>query len=288
MRPSRQQLGTMPATPLQQSRAAEELFTGHLSTIQRVIADIIKRHRLSSVDAEEFRSTVYVRLIEHDYRILREFKHRSSMRTFLNVVIERIYLDFRNGQWGKWRPSAKARRQGQVALLLERLLDRDGFSLAEAAEILRAQHGVTVPLAELSVLAAGMKARPQRQAAGEEMLVDVKDARPLPDELAYRSEAARRALVARRALAAALRALDSEDRRLLTMRFHAGLTVAQIARRTGMDQKQLYRRFAQLLTGLRRALETDAAVAEAARAAAAEGLMELATALEQRPESKVA
>src|SRR5438045_4333623 len=38
--------------------------------------------------------------------------------------------------WGKWRPSAEAKRLGEKAITLERLLTRDGFSYGEALETL--------------------------------------------------------------------------------------------------------------------------------------------------------
>lgn len=284
---SRRQLRTAPSTPLQHSRSAEQLFTTHLPVIQRVITAVVRRHRLSSSDAEEFRSTVFLRLIECDYRILRAFQHRSSMRTFLNVVIERLYLDFRNHLWGKWRPSARARRHGPVALMLERLTERDGFTFAEAVEILRMQHGVTLPLAALSGLAADLRVRP-RHGGDENMAMDMPDNRPLPDELMARSESAHRAIAARRALARAIKELEPGDRRLIELRFVEGLTVADIARELALDQKKLYRRLAQLLAALRRSLEQDDAVAELARGLANERMIDLEAPLRAQFDAKVA
>ena len=40
--------------------------------------------------------------------------------------------DWRNARWGKWRPSAEARRQGALATHLERLMRRDGLTFEEA------------------------------------------------------------------------------------------------------------------------------------------------------------
>jgi RNA polymerase sigma factor (sigma-70 family) len=288
MRTSRHRIGSAPSTPLQHSRAAQEMFTSHLAVIQRVIASVVRRHQLSAADAEEFRSVVYLRLIEHDYRALRQFQHRSSIRTFLNVVIERLYLDFRNHEWGKWRPSAKARRLGREALLLERLIARDGFTLSEAVEILRCQHGVTLPPAELSALGAGVRARPLRQPADLEGLLELRDAGPLADELVARAQSARRAVATCRALARAVAALPPVDRQLIDLRFREGRTVAEIARTLRMDQKQLYRRLAQLLTGLRQALEADAAVADLARTLAKESWPDLDAAFSEPLVSKVA
>ena len=40
--------------------------------------------------------------------VLRKFEVRSSLRTYLTVVVNRMYIDGRVKQWGKWRPSAIA------------------------------------------------------------------------------------------------------------------------------------------------------------------------------------
>ena len=67
-----------------------------------------------------------LKLIDDDYQILRGFRERSSLRTYLSTVVERLFLDYRIRQWGKWRPSAQARRAGALAVRLEALLHRDG------------------------------------------------------------------------------------------------------------------------------------------------------------------
>ena len=50
------------------------------------------------------------------------------------AVIQRLFLDARIAKWGKWRPSVSARRLGGVAVLLERLLTRDGLSLTRRSK----------------------------------------------------------------------------------------------------------------------------------------------------------
>src|SRR4029453_14108130 len=45
-----------------------------------------------------------LRLVEDDYDVLRRFQARSSLPTYVTVVIQRLFLDYRNRLWGKWRP----------------------------------------------------------------------------------------------------------------------------------------------------------------------------------------
>ena len=88
----------------------ESRFLAQLDTVDRVVAFVCRRHRLSPDESDDFRSVARVKLLEHDYAILRAFEGRSSIQTYLTVVIQRLFLDYRISAWGKWRPSAEARR----------------------------------------------------------------------------------------------------------------------------------------------------------------------------------
>src|SRR5918993_5663749 len=73
----------------------EAFFLSNLTLIDQLVASVARRHRLTSADAEDFRSTVYVRLIQDDYATLRKYEGRSSLRTYLTSVIGRLLLDQR-------------------------------------------------------------------------------------------------------------------------------------------------------------------------------------------------
>lgn len=62
-------------------------------------------------------------------------------------------------------------------------------------------------------------------------------------------------------LADTMRTFTLRDRLLLQLRFADDLPVATVARLMRMDQKRLYRRYAQLLTRLRKDLETHGVAA---------------------------
>ena len=65
---------------------------------------------------------------ERGYDIIDRFEGRSSLRTYLTVVISRMLLDWRNSKYGKWRPSKAALSLGEHAVDLERLMSRDGYT----------------------------------------------------------------------------------------------------------------------------------------------------------------
>jgi RNA polymerase sigma factor (sigma-70 family) len=233
----------------------ETMFVSNLAVVESVIKYACQRHRLSGSEAEEFDSEVKVRLVDRDYEVFRKFQHRSSLRTYLTIVIQRIYLDYRNHLWGKWRPSAEAQRLGPLAVRLETLMVRDGFGFDQACEHLRTNEHMVALDSDLNAIVARLPVRAKRAMMGEDELEDVADpADPVGDHLLSneRRAGARRILVA---LRGAVRTLSDQDRLILRLRFQDGIAVADIARALHIDQKPLYRRFDGLLRQLRAALE---------------------------------
>jgi len=230
------------------------LFESGLERIEGVTSWIARRFCMSAEDAEEFRSWVHVKLIEDEYRVLRSFTGRSGLATYLTAVIQNLARDFRMSRWGRWRPSAAAERLGLVAVQLEALTERDGFSFDEASEMLRANHGVRLSPVQLAALAARLPQRVRPRFEGDDEL-----AAAVSDERADRgvAEAERRRLLegARQALAEALAGLDVEDRLILKMHYQSGLTLAAIAAALGLDQRRLYTRRDRCRRRLRQSLE---------------------------------
>ncbi len=142
--------------------SAQKKLEAHIDLVEQVIQWTCRR-RFSQEEAEEFRSRVFLKLVQDDYAVFRKFRGQSSLRTYLTTVIQRLALDFRNHLWGKWRPSAAARRLGNVALQLEVLVSRDNRMLDEAIEILRTNHQVGLSRAELERISAQLPVRSRRE-----------------------------------------------------------------------------------------------------------------------------
>lgn len=230
------------------------LFLARLPLIERLIGAAIRRHRLASPDAEDFASTTRLRLLENDCGILRQFQERGSLATFLTVVIERCYLDYRTACWGRWRPSARARRLGPLALALERLVARDGLSFHESCETLRLNHGVRASVDDLNALAARLPVRPKRRMVDESHLADLVGGRLNQAAATIVDDAIQRVV---RSLEQALARLPPADRCILEMKFVGQLTVAEIARRRGVKQAVLYRRVTGILGQLKLDLQAQ-------------------------------
>lgn len=233
----------------------ETFFLDNLALIDRATAFVCRKYGLAGADAEDFASAARVKLIEDDYAVLRKFEQKCALRTYLTIVIQRHYLDQKIHEWGKWRPSTRARQGGDAAIFLERLVSRDGLGMAEASTIVR-QKFTELDSRALEALAASIVVRQPRRAAKseltEEMREPVSDASAEDDLLSGEREAA-----ARRAGAILSRELDrlpAEDRLIVKMRFIDSMKVSTMARLLHADQKQLYRRIDRLVAGLREAL----------------------------------
>jgi RNA polymerase sigma factor for flagellar operon FliA len=235
---------------------AEQTYLEHLQTIERIAAFVARRNHLNPDEAGEFKQEVCVRLLEDEYGIIRKYESRSSFSTYLTTVIMRLYQQWRTEQWGKWRPSAEARRLGDKAITLERLLTRDGYSFTEAVNVLTTPSSSSYTLAELEAIYIRLPPRNPRPTLVSD------DA--APDMVAVDADAEDRVEVhdrerANRKVGAAvdrlLESMDPEDRLILQLRFWKALKVPEIARRLHMEQKKIYKRLDRIFLMMRHALE---------------------------------
>src|SRR5205814_3987910 len=108
------------------------LFESNLDVIDRVIAGVCRRARINGADAEDFASSVKLALIENDYAILRPFEGRSSLATFLAIIVQRFLFDQRTKTTGRWHASREAERLGETGIVLERIVRRERRTIEEA------------------------------------------------------------------------------------------------------------------------------------------------------------
>jgi RNA polymerase sigma factor (sigma-70 family) len=230
------------------------LLEQHLPLICRRLDRLSRRSGFPPQEGEELRAWALLKLVENDYGILARWEGRSSFSTFLAVVLVNLLRDYRAHVWGKWRPSAAARRRGPEAVLLERLHVRDGLALAEAIERVQAATGGLLSRAEAERMAASLRRRPKRRRVGEEELLQV----PVDGQVESRIEDAERARTEERLyelLAPLLRSLPTQHRLLLKLYYWDGLSMAAISPLLGHSQRKLYSVRDKCLKRLRCALE---------------------------------
>jgi RNA polymerase sigma factor (sigma-70 family) len=233
-----------------------------MTLLATVIRDVARMHRLAAADVQDFGQTVQLRFLERGYDVFARFDGRSTLRTYLSVVVTRLLLDWRNATYGKWRPSAAAVRLGRDAVRLDRLINRDGYSRDAAAEIVQRLTG-SAP-AHIRAIADHLPVKCRRRFVEPEAArFATAESFHDPIEAQETRVAARRA---RRALANAYRQLDPEERRLIALRYQRALSVQEIGRVLQMDPKPLYRRFERVVHSLRIALrETGVTEVSASR-----------------------
>ena len=235
---------------------SRSLFESNLPLIERLLRSVCRRNAFPPDESEEFASWAKLRLIDDDYAVFRKFQGRSSLPTYLTTVIVNLFRDYRIHRWGKWRPSAEAKRLGTEAVQLETLVARDGRTVSEAIAVLRTSFGVTRPVAELEALAARLPERIRRRIESDAALSELASSDATDDRLL---DGERRAVAARAesAVSRALADVDAEERLALKLRFADGLPIVEIAALLGVPAKPLYGRIERTLTSVRRALERD-------------------------------
>lgn len=225
----------------------------NVEQVRLVVARVARRHRIPAQDRDEILSQLWTHLTRDDYRALRGYRGASHVHTYIAVVAERLLLDWRTARWGKWRPSAEARRLGPRAVQLERLVCRDGHSLEEACRILGATTGATLePALAERLVARGPHVRRR--------FIDVDQVRLIADHASdpwtalldqHRDQCGRRL---GQCLERVVRRLPAADQVLLRMRHEQGLRVSQIAAMLGTDSRKLYRRLSAIHAALCTAL----------------------------------
>ncbi len=234
-------------------RPPEEIFLENLPYIEKVIGHSCRKSKFSHQEAEDFEQHVKLKLIEDDYGVFRKFEKKSSLETYLTTTIKHLASDYRDHLWGKYRASAEAKPLGPVAIRLEMLMVRDGYSFEEACEILRTNEGVNMAIAELADLRAKLPNKIPKQVVSEDPLLFEPAKGLRPDQKLLEEE---RATARRRVYMGLKRALDTlpGDQHLL-VKLWIRFSIADIARIRKVEQKPLYRRMEKILKTLRKALE---------------------------------
>lgn len=235
---------------------ALELLTSNLALIERAVSFAARRYRLDPDDADEFAAVVKLKLVDNDYAIVRAYEARSSFSTYINIVIQRLALDYCIHVWGKWHPSAEAKRIGPLAIELEQLLLRDGRTIDEALVILSPKHG-GLTRESLQTIAERLPERPPRHRdVGLEKAESVAVTKPAEvEEPLFAGDRRRASERVSSIMSAVIARLPEDERLILQLRFEGGMTVPQIARALGLDQKLTYRRIEKRMRDIRLELE---------------------------------
>lgn len=215
-----------------------DLLAEHLDQIRRIAREVCARHGLDDEDAEDFHHDVILHVKRND--VLGKYAG-GSLAAYLRRVIQNLFFDTVSRERGRWRPSAQAKRLGPVAVLLDTLINRDGYPRDEAIEIVSSRADVHMSLDDIAALARSIPVRDGRPARSS-VPVDNQPSGDTADVRVNEGEREQTATKARGVLRDALASLPDEDRVLIVLRYQEGLMISEIARNLHLDQRKLYGR----------------------------------------------
>lgn len=246
------------------------LFLAHLDFIHRKARHAARQRGLGDAEIEDFEGELHLKLIANEYEVVRAFRDRSRFTTFLVSVIEHALLDHLDKRWGKWRASAVARRLGENATLVERLVRGRGLSIDETVARLAAC-GTPMTRDEVTDIVALLPVRVERRSAGESALDSLPSPHGGPATDIEESERQRAARLIEAQLDSALARLPADDRLLLFLVFVRGFSIPEVAALWGGSARPLYTRFQKCKSALRRELEASGVDQAAWRACFGDG-----------------
>lgn len=234
-----------------------EKFEELLPLIRQVADFVGRRCGLSAEEREDLASDVCVKLIENDYKKLRQFEGRAKLTTFLKTVVTREATDLFRHKHGKLRPAARSRDRGEWACRYERLRRNECRSREEALAILE-REGFHVPLDQLDALDGEIAARlPPRSFETTDGLRELPTPGIDPEQAVLAKERHTRRRQLRLALRRAVGDLPQEDRVFLKLYCepNARPRAKRLAVMFGRSPSEVYRHFFDLCKDLKRRLE---------------------------------
>lgn len=227
----------------------QKLLETNLKHIEDIIKSVCWRNNLDRDAAEDFSSHVKLQLIENNYDRIRKFQGKSSFKTYLTVVINRLFIDQLIKKEKRWRPSESSKQIGEVAVKLEELLYRRNMSFDEAYETLTTNHGLSIKRDEAYELAHKLKPKTPALSlnVGDELLASLAHPGNRPNEEFVSNRALETGAKLYSIIDEIKSSLSDEDRLILKMRFEDEFSVSDIARVLNINRSVLDRRIKFIL-----------------------------------------
>jgi DNA-directed RNA polymerase specialized sigma24 family protein len=232
----------------------KEALALYWKTVEELVARSQIRLRAEPEEADTVESRVKEKLFKNDCEIVRRFRHESSFRSYLNIIVQRTFADLQVERFGKWHYSAVARSLGSLAMDLERMIYREGYAPIEAIAALLTSHPETSQ-AKLESLLAMLPVKQRR--AVRVTVEDVAEMLPAidPDILMITGARFRLSEKVATVIGQFIAGLEDIDRLLLQLLFESDLQISRIAVILQREQKALYRRRDELFNKLRKELK---------------------------------
>jgi len=111
------------------------------------------------IDPDTLVNDVIDRLREHNCKVLREFRGRSELTTYIGTIISNLVVDLIRKQKGRNRARDRGKAMGPIGERLYELAFEKGYPVEEAYEFLKENHHVTETLEEIEAMVDQIRGR---------------------------------------------------------------------------------------------------------------------------------
>lgn len=163
------------------------------------------------IDPDTLFNEVLDRLKEDDFKVLKDFKNRSKLTTYITTIIAHLIIDIKRKIEGRSRASERARAMGPLGEKLYDLVFIRGYPLEEAFSLLKKVDGITEALEEIGIMVEKIRGRTSVQVRPDTSIEKVTPETAL--------EKKQREILTRNVLNQTLAELSSEEKLIMRMRF---------------------------------------------------------------------
>lgn len=114
---------------------------------------------INRIDPEIFFNEALAHLTADDYKVLRKFKNRCKITTYITTIISRLLIDIKRKHEGRNRAKERAREIGPLREKVHELVFEKGYSVDEAYEYLRAAENITESFEDIQMMVEKMRGR---------------------------------------------------------------------------------------------------------------------------------
>jgi len=122
---------------------------------------IASMHVIASgeIDPDILFNEVLDHLKKDDFKVLKDFKNRSKLTTYITTIIAHLIIDIKRKMEGRNRATERARSMGPLGEKLYDLVFIKGYPLEEAFNFLKKTDAVTETLEEIETMVEKIKGR---------------------------------------------------------------------------------------------------------------------------------
>jgi len=197
------------------------------------------------IDPDTLINEVLDRLREDNFRVLKDFKNRSKLTTYITTIIAHLIIDIKRKMEGRNRATERARAMGPLGEKLYNLVLIKGYPLEEAFSFLKKTDQITETLQEIEIMVEKIKGRTSGH--------------PLPGTFIEKDtpeaalEIKQREALTKNALDEVLAELTNEEKLIMRMRFPLSedeepKRPSEIARMLGISEKAVDSRMRRALS----------------------------------------